>query len=144
MRACSLADGILIAQYIHYGRRRRLHPELYEPHDASRISDPEQAPLLGAADHSGFGTIDKSAPRPRVSQQTKETLVWIGAALFVLAFAILGWDAQLNGERASPHPKQPTSGETFDVTSQVFGWVSAVLYLGARIPQIAKNRHAKC
>lgn len=145
LTSCSLADGILLWQYWWYGRRRRLHPELYEPRDASHITDPEQAPLLGAADHSGFGTIDKSKPKPRVSQQTKETLVWIAAAGFVLAFAVLGWDAQLNGEKArDPDRRGRPAEEVFDVPAQIVGWFSAALYLGARIPQIAKNRHTKC
>jgi len=65
-------------------------------------------------------------------------------ALFVVCF---GFGAYFYGHFSGSNPHQddlPISRDVFEWRSQLMGWASAVLYLGSRIPQIAKNLRTRC
>ena len=45
---------------------------------------------------------------------------------------------------ADSHPPSSDPGPGMRWDAQLLGWLSALLYLSSRIPQILKNRHTKC
>ncbi|KAJ6559111.1 PQ loop repeat-domain-containing protein [Mycena vulgaris] len=80
------------------------------------------------------------------SQSKASTVVLIlryaAALIFVFATGVLAWWISSNAQKTEEPPKQPTA--TVQWTVQILGWTSAVLYLGARVPQIAKNVQTRC
>jgi len=69
---------------------------------------------------------------------------YAGALAFVCATGIIAWwisNHRTSRHRTAPHP--PSEGK-LAWTIQILGWTSAVLYLGARLPQIAKNFKTRC
>jgi len=61
--------------------------------------------------------------------------------VFIFAAGIVAWmiDMKVRGPRL---PSEPES--VVEWRSQILGWVSAALFLGARIPQILKNVETRC
>ncbi|BGP18298.1 Putative vacuolar membrane transporter for cationic amino acids [Rhodosporidiobolus nylandii] len=130
----TLCDVILIFQ-------RRLHPEVYAPSSAAEPSSlepttpiSEQTPLL-----SSFSAHAPSQPALSPAlQRAKDILSYAGGFILVLLVGVIAWfaskDAGKDGRRE----------EVWDTSAQVVGWVSAFLYLGSRLPQLALNRKTKC
>lgn len=140
----------LLGQLYFYRRRRRLHPELYavSAAGASHITDPEQEPLVGAAEHSAYGTNETSKAAGNVlpkglSERTKSVLIFLATLVFIAVFAFVSWDAAKAGQRSGGGRHQRPA-ETWNTTAQVVGWISAALYLGARIPQLRRNVVTAC
>ncbi|KAJ7505219.1 PQ loop repeat-domain-containing protein [Mycena galericulata] len=69
-------------------------------------------------------------------------LRYTGAVVFVFATGILAWWLNSNTEKTKELLNHPVP--TSQWTVQILGWTSAVSYLGARIPQIAKNFRTRC
>ncbi|KAJ7134702.1 PQ loop repeat-domain-containing protein [Mycena epipterygia] len=69
-------------------------------------------------------------------------LRYVGALIFVTGTGVLAWWISKNAEKTEEPPKHPTAAVQW--TIQILGWTSAVLYLGARVPQIAKNLQTRC
>ncbi|RDB18024.1 putative vacuolar amino acid transporter YPQ1 [Hypsizygus marmoreus] len=61
--------------------------------------------------------------------------------LFVFATGVLGWWIG-NVTEDEKRPSPPQGDLRWQI--QVLGWTSAVLYLGARLPQISKNLKTRC
>ena len=120
---------MLLAQVAWYRRRKRLHPELYAVSDAgaSQITDPEQAPLVGAAEHSSYGTTGASVASKGLSERTRSLLLFFAPLAFIVVFALLGWDAAEARQRSSGG-RHSGPAETWNTTAQVVGWISAALY----------------
>lgn len=63
--------------------------------------------------------------------------------LFVCAAGVIAWSlspvAETYPEPGDGLPSSPADGEVFEWKSQTLGWISAALYLGSRVPQIAHN-----
>jgi hypothetical protein len=120
----SVCDVILIGQVFYYRRKRLLYPELFLS-SSSSLDPTESDPLLSALE----GEKESSHWR---------TLALYAVGVFFLSVAAFSvW--VYTGKGASP-----SAPEKWDTTSQVLGWLSAFLYLGSRLPQIAKNRETKC
>ncbi|KAK0464460.1 PQ loop repeat-domain-containing protein [Desarmillaria tabescens] len=68
-------------------------------------------------------------------------LRYAGAVVFIFATGILAWWISGGAEEDEEPRDIPTH---IKWTVQILGWTSAVLYLGARIPQIAKNFQTRC
>jgi hypothetical protein len=67
------------------------------------------------------------------------TLLKYAVALsFVLVTAVAAYVA------ADSHPPSSDPGPGMRWDAQLLGWLSALLYLSSRVPQILKNRHTKC
>ncbi|KIP05167.1 hypothetical protein PHLGIDRAFT_19782 [Phlebiopsis gigantea 11061_1 CR5-6] len=68
-------------------------------------------------------------------------LIYGGALIFVLLTGAIAWavDEYLHRDQPRGPPK-----EIVEWRSQLLGWISAVMYIGARIPQIFKNFKTKC
>ncbi|BGP41912.1 Putative vacuolar membrane transporter for cationic amino acids [Rhodotorula kratochvilovae] len=137
-------DIILIFQVFYYRRKRRLHPELYErlaesdglaPTEAHHAPlAPEQTPLL-----SSFSAhAPTEAAMSPALQRTKDILSYAGGFVLIVVVGIVAWFANAHAGRRG------RVEEVWDTSAQVVGWVSAFLYLGSRLPQLALNRKTKC
>ncbi|GAA5871960.1 hypothetical protein JCM8547_006201 [Rhodosporidiobolus lusitaniae] len=134
----TFCDVVLIFQVFYYRSKRSLHPELYTPAPTSDGLAPlpasEETPLL-----SSFSAHAPSAPplSPAL-QRAKDILSYTGGFVLVLLVGVIAWfvskDAGKDGRKE----------EVWDTSAQVVGWISAFLYLGSRLPQLALNRKTKC
>jgi len=68
-------------------------------------------------------------------------LRYLLALIFVIATGVIAWLISQD-EDSEPDPRRER--DAIEWKSQVLGWTSAFLYLGARIPQIIKNISTKC
>ncbi|KAL1668778.1 PQ loop repeat-domain-containing protein [Schizophyllum commune] len=125
----TLCDIALLAQVYYYRWKR------------ARRS-PESAPLLQRTDRAEA----KPEPSTRVI-----VLRYAAALVFVIATGVAAWavarwteGGKGPGDAApeQPPPEAGTPARTWAI--QILGWTSAVLYLGARIPQIRKNVETRC
>ncbi|KAJ7095805.1 PQ loop repeat-domain-containing protein [Mycena belliarum] len=124
----SLCDITLMSQ-IYFYRRKRVkagHPPC------------EETPLLHA-DDSAENTESKVPVVVLILRYT-------GALFCVFATGVLSWWISRNTEETGSPPKQSPQPPSADMqwTIQILGWTSAVLYLGSRLPQIAKNLETRC
>ena len=117
-----IADTVLIFQ-IHYFRR---HPEIRRSSIRSSRTSTESSPLLPR--RTSF--VD-SSPSTRV----RIVFQYIGALAIVIAAGILGW--ALSSENHPRDSEPPTRAD--EIGPKFLGYLSAVLYLSARIPQIYHN-----
>lgn len=134
----TLCDIALIGQYYYYKR----HHEYYHPalpaHDEPAS---ESTPLI-----PGKPASSPSAPR----SLRMEILRYIAAALVVLLTGVAAWAVEQysSGRNRGDGPIEPPpskpEGPGWRWDAQVYGWLSAVLYLASRVPQIFKNRTTKC
>lgn len=134
-------DCILIFQKYYYRHLRRTHPELYAPAPSSGTSTPalnprdnENTPLLSA--FSAHSPSEK-ALSPAL-QRAKDLLEYTLGFVLVVGVGIIAWFA---GKGIG---KSGRIEEVWDTGAQIVGWISAFLYLGSRLPQLALNRKTKC
>ncbi|GAA5879023.1 hypothetical protein JCM16303_001271 [Sporobolomyces ruberrimus] len=136
-------DCILIFQKYYYRRLRKTHPELYAPLTPSVPSTPthphpthenENTPLLSA--FSAHSPSEK-ALSPAL-QRAKDLLEYTLGFVLVVGVGIAAWFA---GKGVG---KEGRIEEVWDTKAQIVGWISAFLYLGSRLPQLALNRKTKC
>ncbi|KAL9108677.1 MAG: hypothetical protein Q9227_006623 [Pyrenula ochraceoflavens] len=111
-----IADGVLISQCLYY-RRKKTEEE-----------DGEHSPLL---------------PQPEGHlEEKKGSEIWknILSVFGVIAVGAVGWAIAWQSGVWTP-----TEDDTTDMAAgaQILGYLSALLYLGARIPQIIKNAQSK-
>ncbi|EMD39517.1 hypothetical protein CERSUDRAFT_111836 [Gelatoporia subvermispora B] len=125
-------DTILLFQIYHY---RWTNPALSEApllvtEDVSPPETSEETPLL-------FTSGAERGKRTIIHEFGK----YAGALLFVFAVGVAAWavDENIHGGQPRSQPE-----EVFEWRSQVLGWISAVMYLGARVPQIVKNFKTRC
>ncbi|RPD73861.1 PQ-loop-domain-containing protein [Lentinus tigrinus ALCF2SS1-7] len=131
----SSCDAILLAQIYYYRwKRTRRDVPLLVSEDArmSALYD-EASPLL-----PGDG---RSEGPPRIKDARKETLKFVTAMVFVFSVGVAAWAVDRHLHRDVPRSKPV---EVVEWRSQVLGWISAVLFLGARVPQIVKNLSTRC
>lgn len=123
----SVCDIILLLQIYYYrwvGKRR-----------SDGVT--EESPLLDENVHQG-GMED--------NRRQLYTLFAQYAVAVLLVFAgglISGWISTRPREHDRT-PQKPSGPGVPEWQIQVIGWTSAILYLGARIPQIFKNFETKC
>ncbi|GAA5906589.1 PQ-loop repeat-containing protein [Sporobolomyces salmoneus] len=134
-------DCILIFQKYYYRHLRRTHPELYERLSTSgtstptpRAQDAENTPLLSA--FSAHSPSEK-ALSPSL-QRAKDLLEYTIGFVLVVGVGIVAWFA---GKGLGKEGRIP---EVWETKAQIVGWISAFLYLGSRLPQLALNRKTKC
>ncbi|KAJ6508698.1 PQ loop repeat-domain-containing protein [Mycena sanguinolenta] len=116
----SLCDTTLLIQIYYYRRKR-----------ARR--GPEENPLLpGNSGHS-----------PAILSPGALIIRYTAALIFVFTTGALAWWISRNAEKTE-EPAKPPFTAAGQWTVQILGWSSAVLYLGSRLPQIAKNLQTHC
>ncbi|KAI0775542.1 PQ-loop-domain-containing protein [Trametes elegans] len=130
----SACDTILLIQiyYYRWKRARRSATLLLSDEPAESALYDEASPLL-----PGEGR----AEIPTKKSMSKETLKFASALLFVFGVGVVAWAVDRHVHRDSPRSKPE---EVIEWRSQVLGWISAALFLGARVPQIVKNLSTRC
>ena len=124
-----VADSVLIFQILYF----RKHPEIRRASIRSqRRSTSESNPLLPR--RTSF--VD-SPPATRA----KIALQYIGALSIVIAAGIIGW--ALSGENHPRDSRAAPPSAADEIGPKFLGYLSAVLYLSARIPQIFHNYKLK-
>ncbi|KAI0917204.1 hypothetical protein AcW1_007541 [Taiwanofungus camphoratus] len=129
-------DTILLSQIYYY---RWANPALSDaPLLVSENLVPpgpaeEARPLLAGNDEHRQGR-----PKPSVLHEFAR---YSGALLFVFAVGLVAWivDGYIHKDKPQSKPD-----EVLEWKSQVLGWISAVMFLGARVPQIIKNFRTRC
>jgi uncharacterized protein with PQ loop repeat len=118
-----IADSALIFQILYF-RKHHYHPI---PSRNTRVSS-ESNPLLPRR-----ASFRESPPSTRV----KIVAQYIGALAVVIASGVIGWS--LSSEN---HPRETPVAKD-DIGAKILGYLSAVLYLSARIPQMYHNYKLK-
>jgi len=120
-----VCDSLLISQ-IYYYRWKNPHADKAI---APEIDSSEDTPLL------------ETPVKPADCQAVNEVLKCSLYLAFVVVAGTLAWaiDSTIRGPSI---PKEPEG--VVEWKSQLLGWVSAILFLGARIPQILKNFETRC
>lgn len=119
-------DSVLIFQILYF----RKHPEIRRLSIRSTRTSAESNPLLPRRT-----SFVESPPATRL----KIVLQYIGALAIVIAAGILGW--ALSGENHPRDAEPPSRAD--EIGPKVLGYLSALLYLSARIPQIYHNYNLK-
>ncbi|PCH40224.1 PQ-loop-domain-containing protein [Wolfiporia cocos MD-104 SS10] len=131
----SACDIILLFQiyYYRYLKSASAPAPLLVPDDSLPSDLLEETPLL-ARDNDTEGGKTKTPV-------LRELARFAGALCFVFVVGVAAWavDDLIRKGQARSKPE-----EIVEWRSQVLGWLSAVMYLGARIPQIAKNFETRC
>lgn len=135
------ADSMIFASYFYYKHRSKLIEERRK-HRRSSAEEPDPtAPLLARRNsaHRHHHRRDSRGRRDSLasvlSKEDGSTSVFTSIVLpivFVLACGALGYFLS----DAEP-PSEPS--EDMELLPQILGYISAALYLGARIPQIIRN-----
>lgn len=137
-----IADGLLISSYLYY--RPRYEEPHWRSHRSSSVPDDPNQPLL---DRRNSAVRRKSSRRRRDSLASIVIAPYSGGTimtqyilplLFVVAAGVFGYLFS-NKEENSPRPIHEHIGRV----PQLLGYLSAVLYLGARLPQIYQNYQKK-
>lgn len=135
-------DCVLIFQYWYY--RKYYHRGVKISTISASLEANERTPLIGDGnviedDLSAVDDEEESSIRTQIIMYT------IAAFLVVATGVAAWWVAEHGYGQNDDQPKAPTPepvGWRWD--AQVAGWLSAILYLSSRVPQILKNRTTKC
>lgn len=131
----TICDLVLLAQIYYYRwvkSKRSSLPPLISDSDALPPSVSEEAPLL---------TTVQSNSTPKRQSMARQYLTYMAAMLFVLGTGVIAWAVDEHMHKGKPRSKPE---EIAEWKSQVLGWTSAVMFLGARVPQIMKNLSTRC
>ncbi|KAF4590718.1 hypothetical protein EYR40_009315 [Pleurotus pulmonarius] len=123
----TLCDSILLLQIYYYRWKK-----------SNRLtSSDERAPLLATTN-----TEDVGLQQEQILPAKVLAIRYASASLFVCAAGVAAWwisSITASDEEIPQHPRKALRWEI-----QVIGWTSAMLYLGARLPQILKNFKTRC
>ncbi|KAI0996270.1 hypothetical protein K3495_g11909 [Podosphaera aphanis] len=132
-----LSDGILISQCLYY---KYISARNIDTSPSSSTSTPsEEAPLLRSH-------LPQSPSSP--GKKTEKS-AWIYNTLSLVAVIVAGtagWAVAYYTSFWIPSPAEesiPNTSKTTPIGAELLGYLSAVCYLSARIPQIAKNYREK-
>ncbi|CCH44418.1 putative membrane protein [Wickerhamomyces ciferrii] len=139
----TLADLVLLAQIFLYGDGQNVDPVHLSP--ANPLSENIFDEVLDQDSDSTSNSqiVEQGLPTATTSssskKSTRRTILESSLILFVIVSGIFGWYLTYNPDSDS----SPDEDLKFDVLAQSFGWLSAVLYLGSRMPQILLNYQRK-
>jgi len=105
------------------------------------LSSDERSPLLEQSQASR--SEDRKDSLDGNTSVRAQVLQYLAGFTFVIGTGVVAWYFTRAGHSTDPDVPPPDS-DILEWRSQVIGWISASLYLGARIPQIAKNMETKC
>ncbi|CAL1712841.1 unnamed protein product [Somion occarium] len=132
-------DCTLLSQIYYYRWKRSRKPAVPPLVPGGAVPQgevSEETPLIAAI------AADVSAhPHPHRGPMVVEFAKYAGAVIFVLTTGLVAWavDEHINGGTPRHIPE-----EAIEWKGQLLGWISAVLFLGARVPQIRKNLYTRC
>ncbi|EAL88395.1 hypothetical protein KXW29_002319 [Aspergillus fumigatus] len=161
-----IADGVLIAQCLYYKSRNARRESLRRRRRSSTVTPDPTTPLLGRRFSDTLERGPASRRRSITSQRSgrgshghpddalaiiiEENEVgrsaWVKNFSSVLAICVIGmagWTVAWQTGVWKPAAKERNGGVDMAAGAQVLGYISAVCYLGARLPQIYKNYHDK-
>ncbi|GAC94194.1 pq loop repeat [Pseudozyma hubeiensis SY62] len=137
-------DCVLIFQYWFY--RKYYHRGVKISTISASLEANERTPLIadGNVIEDDISSKDDDDDEPSVRTQI---IMYTLAACLVVATGVAAWWVAehhygSDDDVTQPIPKPEPVGWRWD--AQVAGWLSAVLYLSSRVPQILKNRTTKC
>jgi hypothetical protein len=116
----TLCDVVLLIQVYYYRHLKSLKEKKRREADESATLLPSDTP---------------AQPKPLLPPSLEYPIL----LLFVLAAGVGGWYLSLSDEVSIPEKPKKGHEVEFEWKSQALGWISAVLYLGSRIPQILHN-----
>ncbi|GFF47901.1 protein RTC2 [Aspergillus udagawae] len=157
-----IADGVLIAQCLYYKHRNARRESLLRRRRSSTVTPDPTTPLLGRRFSDTLERGPASRRRSMTSQRSGRSghghpddalaniveenevvrSAWMKNLSSVLAICVIGmagWTVAWQTGVWKPAPKERDGGVDMAAGAQVLGYVSAVCYLGARLPQIYKN-----
>ncbi|KAI5809691.1 vacuolar membrane PQ loop repeat protein [Peziza echinospora] len=156
------ADFVMIAQSLYYRRlsalrAQRASARRHSHHSTTtrNLDDPSQS-LLRRSSHSSSrkDSISSARRHSHLNQDTLSPLIEqrpsalsaiiknIAVVLITCVTGAVGWFIAWKTGTWTPREEQG-SGEQQAWGAEVFGYISAILYLGARIPQIHRNYQKK-
>jgi uncharacterized protein with PQ loop repeat len=156
------ADGALITQCIYYNTLNAQKDK--EAKEEADSQAQEQDPLLAAANAAGHSSQRKPSTTSRRSHRRSSarsrrdslsralakptaTSAWVKNSLSILAIVVAGtagWALAYKTGAWHPVPlKDPASSTPTPLGASLLGYGSALLYLGARVPQIVKNQRER-
>ncbi|CDU24236.1 uncharacterized protein SPSC_03307 [Sporisorium scitamineum] len=137
-------DCVLIFQYWYY--RKYYHRGVKISTISASLEANERTPLIGDGNvvEDDLSTKDDEDDESSIRTQI---IMYTLAALLVVATGVAAWWVAEHHYGSDDDVKQPAPapepvGWRWD--AQVAGWLSAILYLSSRVPQILKNRTTKC
>lgn len=159
-----IADGVLIGQCLYY----QIKNKRKQGRDVLRVDSivdavTENEPLLGrrrtesltipgsasrrrsSAASRRRSSISREDPLVRILEESDESgaRLWVKnifSILAIVAVGSVGWAiAYESGVWKPSSEKHASDGKSMATGAQILGYLSAVAYLGARIPQIIKN-----
>lgn len=137
-------DCVLIFQYWYY--RKYYHRGVKISTISASLEANERTPLIadGAVIDDDLSSKDDDENESSIRSQI---IMYTLAALLVVATGVAAWWVAehhhgSDEDIAHPAPTPEPVGWRWD--AQVAGWLSALLYLSSRVPQIIKNRTTKC
>lgn len=132
-----MADALIFSSYFYYKRKSKLikqrqHNRQSGSNSNDQDEDPTQ-PLLNRRNSASLPEPDQSDLK-----EQPQGSIWVRFVfplLFVFGAGVCGYlfSAKDNKVEIPDQPESP------DIGPQLFGYTSALLYLGARIPQIIQN-----
>lgn len=157
-----IADFMMIFSYFYYTHiyKRHHHHRHGNKRSRSRSSSRRRRRTSGSLEHGSHSDGDEgivNEERPLLRRRRSSTLTdialepqyhsifvkYILPILFVVAAGVVGFF--LGGANMGDENDSPGSGDDGAIAlgPQIMGYCSALLYLGARIPQIIQNYHRK-
>jgi len=139
-------DVVLLAQVAYYRRKRRLHPEEYLDPSILVPSSVDAEDTEDATESTALLATESKIHLAARTSKYRDLFVFIGACTLVLAIGFTGWGITQRSKRGRVRIPEDDGlpAEVWDDQAQIVGWISAVLYLCSRFPQIVKNIHTKC
>ncbi|EPT05086.1 hypothetical protein FOMPIDRAFT_1027321 [Fomitopsis schrenkii] len=130
----SVCDSILLSQIYYYRWINNTSSKtLPQSPIESATEDLEQRPLLAQNSDAAEGRVKHSVYR--------DFTKYAAALAFVFVVGIAAWAMDEHIHRGQAPPKRD---EVVEWRSQALGWISAAMFLGARVPQIVKNFRTGC
>ncbi|KAL4930689.1 PQ-loop repeat-containing protein [Aspergillus undulatus] len=161
-----LADGVLIGQCLYYRARNARAAALHLRNSSSATPEPT-TPLLGRRssdderlngdrrrrDYNAVGAQEQGMGQAQWSDATLAKLVQenrvgqgalvknLSSVLAICVIGMAGWTVAWQTGVWKPAPLDDGGNGGVDMApgAQVLGYISAICYLGARLPQIYKN-----
>ncbi|ETS85841.1 hypothetical protein PFICI_03866 [Pestalotiopsis fici W106-1] len=155
-----LSDAVLIAQYVYYNavnaeRAHRMEGSGDHHSETSPLINPRRTQPGGGAYHQRPGSatqeesgLHSSLPTAPHEQHTSGKNYWLQNVVAVVAVYLIGVLVWYVSDKAGlwntvEEPNMPTEDTPLSNVGIALGYLSAVLYLCARIPQILKNHRQK-
>ncbi|KAG9089670.1 hypothetical protein FS749_001153 [Ceratobasidium sp. UAMH 11750] len=146
----TICDLILLFQIYYYRWTHPVHPaSLMLPRAPPNRADPnsradEHSPLLRDQPPNNPASV-KTVEHDAHDTLVRRTVRYVLLFGFVIGTGVAAWGInRLVHPRDGPGSVPPREREVIEWKSQLLGYASAICFIGARIPQILKNRETKC